>query len=658
MKKQTIAKPTTLAGKGLHTGEFVNLTIHPAGDNHGIKFKRTDLDGAPVMNADVNLVTQTNRGTKLGNSKMEVGTVEHLMSALYALGVDNALIELDGTEVPIMDGSALPFVEAIKQAGIVEQESDREYFEVEETITYTDEETGAELVLMPSDKYEVTTMIDFDSPVLGQQYAELYDLAKITQDSLDVIAKKVEVPDIEFNMEGIVNKRDLKYSNEPARHKLLDVIGDLALVGKPIKGKIVATRPGHKSNIEFAKIIKKHVMQAKKLKGKPKYDANATPVYDIEQVKAFLPHRYPFLMVDKVIQLESDLVVGVKNVTGNENFFPGHFPGNPVFPGVLQMEALAQTGGILALHTVDDPKNWDTYFLKMDNVKFKRMVKPGDTIILKMALLSPIRRGIVMNISNLSQVHPDAQIGKNVTIEPFCVIDGDVEIGENTWIGPHVTIMNGTRIGSNCKVFPGTVLGSIPQDLKFEGEDSILEIGNNVVIREYCTVNRGTKANFKTHIKDGTMLMAYVHVAHDCIIGEHSVLVNNVNLAGHIEIGKYVIMGGMSAVHQFVKIGDYCMIGGGSLVRKDVPPYVKAAREPLSYAGVNSIGLRRRGFSNKQINHIQDIYRILFVKGYNTRQAIAIIETSINASAERETILQFMSHTDRGVMKGFRQIGY
>jgi len=436
MKKQTIAKPTSLAGKGLHTGEFVKITIHPADINHGIKFQRTDLEGAPVMNADVNLVTHTNRGTKLSNSKMEVGTVEHLMSALYALGIDNALVELDGSEVPIMDGSALPFVNAIKEATIVEQDADREYFEVEETITYFDEESGAELVLMPSEKYEVTTMIDFDSPVLGQQYAELFDLGKfeaeiapcktfvfvhelvnlidqdlikggalenaiviandkITQESLDVISKKVEVPDIEFNKEGIVNKRDLKFSNEPARHKLLDVIGDLALVGRPIKGKIVATRPGHKSNIEFAKIIKKHVMQAKKLKGKPKYDPNATPVYDIEQVKAFLPHRYPFLMVDKVIQLESDLVVGVKNVTGNENFFPGHFPGNPVFPGVLQMEALAQTGGILALHTVDDPKNWDTYFLKMDNVKFKRMVKPGDTIILKMALLSPIRRGIV-----------------------------------------------------------------------------------------------------------------------------------------------------------------------------------------------------------------------------------------------------------------------
>jgi len=263
-----------------------------------------------------------------------------------------------------------------------------------------------------------------------------------------------------------------------------------------------------------------------------------------------------------------------------------------------------------------------------------------------------------MSISKLSHIHPSAQIAKNVQIEPFAIVEEDVEIGEGSWIGPHVTIMNGTRIGNNCKVFPGTVLGSIPQDLKFEGEDSLLEIGNNVVIREYCTVNRGTKANFKTHIMDNAMLMAYVHVAHDCIIGEHSILVNNANLAGHIEIGKYVIMGGMSAVHQFVKIGDYCMIGGGSLVRKDVPPYVKAAREPLSYAGVNSIGLRRRGFSNKQINHIQDIYRILFVKGYNTRQALRIIETSINATAEREHILDFMRQTDRGIMKGFRQIGY
>lgn len=263
-----------------------------------------------------------------------------------------------------------------------------------------------------------------------------------------------------------------------------------------------------------------------------------------------------------------------------------------------------------------------------------------------------------MSISNLSQIHPNAQLAKGVSVEPFTVIEEDVEIGENCWIGSHVTIMNGTRIGSNSKVFPGSVLGSIPQDLKFDGEESILEIGNNVTVREYCTLNRGTKANFKTHVGDNTMLMAYVHIAHDCIIGENNVLVNNVNLAGHVETGKNVILGGMSAVHQFVKIGDYSMIGGGSLVRKDVPPFVKAAREPLSYAGINSVGLRRKGFSNKQINHIQDIYRILFVKGYNTRQAVRIIETTIDASGEREQILDFINRTDRGVMKGFRQIGH
>lgn len=259
-----------------------------------------------------------------------------------------------------------------------------------------------------------------------------------------------------------------------------------------------------------------------------------------------------------------------------------------------------------------------------------------------------------MAISEHCYIKEGAQLGKNVIVESFATIAADVEIGEGTWIGPHVTIMDGVRLGSNCRVFPGAVLGAIPQDLKFEGEQSLLDIGNNVTIREYCTVNRGTKANFKTHIKDNVMLMAYVHIAHDCIIGEHAVLVNNVNLAGHVEIGKYAIIGGMTAIHQFVKIGDYCMIGGGSLVRKDVPPFTKAAREPLSYVGVNSIGLRRRGFSTKQINNIQDIYRILFVKGHNTTQGINIIEATINSTAEREQILRFLNESDRGIMRGFR----
>jgi len=253
-------------------------------------------------------------------------------------------------------------------------------------------------------------------------------------------------------------------------------------------------------------------------------------------------------------------------------------------------------------------------------------------------------------------IHPGANIGENVKFEPFVNIAEDVVIGDNCWIGPHVTIMEGVVIGDNCKIFPGAVIGGIPQDLKFKGEDSIVEIGNNVTIREYCTVNRGTSANFKTEIRDNVLLMAYVHVAHDCIINRNSILANNVNLAGHIEIGEYAILGGMTAVHQFVKIGEHVMVGGGSLVRKDIPPFVKAAREPLSYAGVNSIGLRRRGFSSEQINEIQDIYRVLFVKGYNTRQAIKIIETTLRATTERDRILEFISQADRGIMKGFKKL--
>lgn len=259
-------------------------------------------------------------------------------------------------------------------------------------------------------------------------------------------------------------------------------------------------------------------------------------------------------------------------------------------------------------------------------------------------------------MSSLNNIHPGAEIGKNVQIEAFATIEDNVQIGEGCWIGPNAVIMSGTKIGSNCKIFPGAIVGAVPQDLKFSGEESILEIGNNVIIREYCTINRGTRANYKTLIKDNCLLMAYVHVAHDCIINEHCILANNVNLAGHIEIGKYVILGGLSAVHQFVKIGDHVMVGGGCKVMKDVPPYVKAARDPLSYVGVNSIGLRRRGFSNKQINHIQDIYRILFIKGYNTTQAVQLIEATISASSEREEILKFIHGGDRGIMKGFRQI--
>jgi UDP-N-acetylglucosamine acyltransferase len=259
------------------------------------------------------------------------------------------------------------------------------------------------------------------------------------------------------------------------------------------------------------------------------------------------------------------------------------------------------------------------------------------------------------NGSHMRYIHPEAKIGKNVTIEPFTTIGADVVVGDDTWIGPNVTIMDGVRLGRGCKIFPGAVVGAIPQDLKFKGEYSLVELGDEVIIREYCTLNRGTKASHRTTIANGSMLMAYVHVAHDCHIGKHCVLANGVTLAGHIEIEDFAILGGLTAVHQFVKIGSHAFVGGGSLVRKDVPPFVKAAREPLSYAGINSVGLRRRGFSGEQIHHIQDIYRILFVKGYNTSQAIEIIETDMDATTERDYILDFLRKADRGIMRGFQQ---
>jgi len=451
MNQHTIKQSISVNGVGLHTGAKVTLTFQPAPTNHGYKFKRVDLEGQPIVNADVNRVVTTQRSTTIQSGEAIVHTIEHIMSALAGLEIDNILMEIDGPEVPIMDGSAWPFVEALQKAGREVQDAARDYFEIEEPITYRDEETGVEMTALPADDFEIITMIDFNSQILGQQYASLntlenydkeiapcrtfvfvreiealmeQDLIKggdldnaiviadqaISQEKLDSLAQKLGKPSVKVEQEGVLNTIKLKFKNEPARHKLLDVIGDTALLGKPIKGRILATKPGHRTNVEFTKLLKKHYLEQRKLKGKPKYDPNQSPVFDLVRISEWLPHRFPFLLIDKIIELSDKHVVGVKNVTFNEGYFQGHFPNNPVMPGVLQIEALAQTGGILALSTVEDPGNWDTYFIKIDKTKFKHKVVPGDTLILKMELLAPIRRGIC-------QMQATAYVGNRIVSE-------------------------------------------------------------------------------------------------------------------------------------------------------------------------------------------------------------------------------------------------
>lgn len=437
MKQQTLAKSFSLEGVGLHTGKTVIIEFEPAEVNHGIRFMRVDMQDQPVLSADVNQVVSTNRGTTIRNGEAQISTVEHVLSALTGTGVDNVLIKVNGPEIPIMDGSAIDFVNGILGAGLKEQATDREYFEIEEPISFRDEVTGTELLALPGDKFEVTAMIDFNSQILGHQYASLQNIDDyatqiapcrtfvfvreleqlfdqnlikggdldnavviadrlMDQDELDRLAKKLGKQSIKVEKTGILNTTSLKFENEPARHKLLDVLGDLTLLGRPIKGKIVARKPGHTANIEFTKLLKRKMMEQRKLKGRPRIDPDQPPLFDIESIRKLLPHRYPFLLVDKIVEMTDNYIVGVKNITFNEPFFQGHFPGNSIFPGVLQIEALAQVGGVFVLSKVEDPENWGTLLLKIDNTKFKYKVSPGDQLILKMELLSAVRRGICL----------------------------------------------------------------------------------------------------------------------------------------------------------------------------------------------------------------------------------------------------------------------
>lgn len=432
-KQNTLAASFSLQGKGLHSGLNIEVSFNPAPENHGYKIKRVDLPEQPVIDAVAENVINTQRGTVIGRKDIQISTIEHAMAALYAMGVDNCLIEVNAPEFPILDGSARHYVEEIQKVGLQEQNAARDYYIVKHKVEVKDEETGASIMLLPDDHFCVNTLISFNSPVLNNQFATMNDVKdfpteiaasrtfvfvrelemllqnnlikggdldnaiviydqKVSQEALDKLADMMNVPHQNIQELGYINNEPLVFDNEPARHKLLDVIGDIALIGKPIKGRVIATRPGHSINNKLARIIRKQIklndVQA------PIYDPNAEPVMDINRIRELLPHRYPFLLVDKIIELGKNYIVGVKNITTNEPFFQGHFPQEPVMPGVLQVEAMAQTGGLLVLNIVDEPERYSTYFMKIDGVKFRQKVVPGDTLILRLELLAPIRRGI------------------------------------------------------------------------------------------------------------------------------------------------------------------------------------------------------------------------------------------------------------------------
>jgi UDP-3-O-[3-hydroxymyristoyl] N-acetylglucosamine deacetylase / 3-hydroxyacyl-[acyl-carrier-protein] dehydratase len=431
VKQKTLANSFKIEGKGLHTGVNVTMNFLPAPENHGFKFKRVDLKDEPIIEADVDLVIDTSRGTLLESNHARIGTIEHALAALTGMDLDNVLIEVDNEEAPIMDGSSKYFVEAIEKAGIIEQNAEREYFEIQEKIEIFDEKSGAQIIALPDNDYRLNVMISFKSRVLNNQFATLDSISdfkneiancrtfvflhelefllknnlikggelnnaiviidkEVGQEELNRLADLFKHDRVEVKPQGILNNLDLHFDNECARHKLLDVVGDLALCGKRIKGRILAYKPGHRPNTLFAQALKE--AWKKTQEGVPDYNPDAAPLYDIGQIKEFLPHRYPFLMVDKIISSTDTEIVGIKNVTLNEPYFQGHFPDEPVMPGVLLIEAMAQTGGLLVLSKLEG--KYSTYFIRIDSVKFRKKVVPGDTLIFKLTLTSPIRRGI------------------------------------------------------------------------------------------------------------------------------------------------------------------------------------------------------------------------------------------------------------------------
>ena len=449
LKQNTLKGSFSLCGKGLHTGLHLTVTFNPAQENYGYKIQRIDLEGMPIIDAIAENVQETTRGTVLVKNNAKCSTVEHALAALYALGVDNCLIQVNGPEFPILDGSSEIYVENIKRIGIAEQNAPKDFYVIRKKIEVKDETTGSCITILPDDEFSITTMISFKSKVLNSQFATLDNMMdfekeiapsrtfvfvreieqllqaglikggdldnaiviyenETTQEKLDKLADEIGVPHHDATKRGYLNHKPLVWENEPARHKLLDIIGDMALIGKPIKGRIIATRPGHTINNKFARLMRKEI-RAHEIQA-PAYDCNREPLMDINRIRQLLPHRYPMQQVDKVIELGPTSIVAIKNITGNEPFFIGHFPDEPVMPGVLQIEAMAQSGGLLVLNSLDEPERWSTYFLRIDQVKFRQKVVPGDTLVFKVELITPVRHGI-------ATMHGYAFVGEKVVTE-------------------------------------------------------------------------------------------------------------------------------------------------------------------------------------------------------------------------------------------------
>lgn len=449
LKQQTLSGSFSLCGKGLHTGLNLTVTFNPAPENHGYKIQRIDLEGMPIIDAIAENVVETTRGTVIANGDAKCSTIEHALAALYAMGVDNCLLQVNGPEVPILDGSAEKYVENIKRVGIVEQNAVKDYYVIRKKLEVKDEETGSCITLLPDEQFSITAMISFNSKVLNTQFATLDNMENFekeisksrtfvfvreieqllaaglikggdldnaiviyehetSQENLDKLADAIGAQHHDASKKGYLNHKPLVWENEPARHKLLDIIGDMALIGKPIKGRIIATRPGHTINNKFARLVRKEI-RAHEIQA-PAYDCNETPIMDVNRIRELLPHRYPMQLVDKVIELGPNSIVAVKNITSNEPFFTGHFPEEPVMPGVLQIEAMAQAGGLLVLNSVEEPSRWSTYFLKIDNVKFRKKVVPGNTLIFKVEMITPLRHGI-------ASMRGYAFVGENVVSE-------------------------------------------------------------------------------------------------------------------------------------------------------------------------------------------------------------------------------------------------